>query len=47
MYGSEFNKESLLTLKYELTLPELLAHKQFLEIQEDLSKEAHEENLKR
>ena len=40
VYVSKFNKESLLTLKYDFTFLEMNIHKQFVESQEDLESEA-------
>jgi hypothetical protein len=43
IYGSEYNKETLHTLKNTFTLNELLKHKEFIDIQEDLTREHYEE----
>lgn len=46
VYASEFNKETIQTLKREFTLPAFLDHKQFIEIQEDLRQESYEDSKK-
>ena len=41
LYGSKFNKETLLSLQYEFTVPELIIHQEYLAIQEALEAEQY------